>query len=109
MSGWIKYFENGDKNMSFKIEDDCVYLTYNEIGNEIKELLGGIELNSEPIYNGQYIKTKVKTFSEVVKTLFDGNEIPKEKIEYSCVVCISVDSALKVDIKKLSTDLFRTV
>ena len=22
MSGWIKYFENGRKNMSFKIEDD---------------------------------------------------------------------------------------
>ena len=26
MSGWIKYFENGGKNMSFKIEDDSVYL-----------------------------------------------------------------------------------
>ena len=22
MSGWIKYFENGGKNMAFKIEDD---------------------------------------------------------------------------------------
>ena len=30
MSGWIKYFENGGKNMSFKIEDDDVYLKYNE-------------------------------------------------------------------------------
>ena len=29
MSGWIKYFENGGKNMSFKIEDDEVYLKYN--------------------------------------------------------------------------------
>ena len=26
MSGWIKYFENGGKNMSFKIEDDWIYL-----------------------------------------------------------------------------------
>ena len=26
MSGWIKYFENGGKNMSFKIEDDKVYI-----------------------------------------------------------------------------------
>ena len=41
MSGWIKYFENGGKNMSFKI-DDSVYLKYNEIGNKIKELLDGI-------------------------------------------------------------------
>ena len=26
MSDWIKYFENGGKNMSFKIEDDEEYL-----------------------------------------------------------------------------------
>ena len=30
MSGWIKCFENGGKNMSFKIEDDSVYLKYNQ-------------------------------------------------------------------------------
>ena len=30
-----------------------------------------VKLSSEPIYDGSYIKTKVKTFSEVVKTLFD--------------------------------------
>ena len=29
MSGWIKYFENGSKNVSFEIEDDSVYLKYN--------------------------------------------------------------------------------
>ena len=37
MSGWIKYFESG-KNMSFKIQNDKVYLKYNEIWNKIKEL-----------------------------------------------------------------------
>ena len=57
MSGWIKYFENGGKNMSFKIEDDEVYLKYNEIWNKIKELLGGINFYSEPIYDDSYIKT----------------------------------------------------
>ena len=36
MSGWIKYFENGGKNMRFKIEDDEVYLKYNEIWNKIR-------------------------------------------------------------------------
>ena len=60
MSGWIKYFENGGKNMSFKIEDDSVYLKYNEIWNKIKELLGGVKFHSEPIYDDSYIKTKVK-------------------------------------------------
>ena len=37
MKCWIKYFENGGKNVSFKIEDDSVYLKYNEIWNKIKE------------------------------------------------------------------------
>ena len=31
MSCSINYFENGGKNMSFKIEDDKVYSKYNEI------------------------------------------------------------------------------
>ena len=38
MSGWIKYLENGGKNMSFKIEDDEVYVRYNSIWNKIKKL-----------------------------------------------------------------------
>ena len=99
MSGWIKYFENGGKNMSFKIEDDSVYLKYNEIWIKIKELLGGIKFHSEPIYDDSYIKTKVKTFSDTIKTLFDGNEIPKERVEYACIACISVDYVLKRDKK----------
>ena len=81
--------------MSFKIEDDEVYLKYNETCGKIKELLNGIKLSSEPIYDGQYIKTKVTTFTEVIKTLFDGKEIPKERVEYTCLVCISIDSVLK--------------
>ena len=97
MSGWIIYFENGGRNMSFKIEVDSVYLKYNEIWNKIKELLGGLKLYSEPIYDDSYIKTKVKTFSDMIKTLFDGNEIPKERVEYACTACISIDSMLKVN------------
>ena len=31
MSGYIKYFDDGGRNMSFKIEDESVYLKYNEI------------------------------------------------------------------------------
>ena len=36
----------------------------------------------------------------MVKTLFDNDEIPEEKIEYECIPCISVDSVLKVDKKR---------
>ena len=99
ISGWIKYFENGGKNMSFKVEDDEVYIKYISIWNKIKEVLDGIKFYSEPIYDDSYIKTKVKTFSEIVKTFFDGDEIPKEGVEYAFIACISVDSVLKVDKK----------
>ena len=39
MSGYIKCFKNGSKNMSFKIKDEDAYLKYNEISNKIKSIL----------------------------------------------------------------------
>ena len=64
MSGYIKYFDNGGKNMSFKIEDESVYLKYTEIWNKIKKLLN-TRFHSQPIYDDKYIKVKVKTFSSM--------------------------------------------
>ena len=49
MDGYIKYFENGGKNMSFEIEDDEVYIKCNQIWNKIKKLLG-VKFYSELIY-----------------------------------------------------------
>ena len=95
MSGYIKYFENGGKNMSFKLEDESVYIKYNQIWNKIKELLD-VKFYSKPIYDDKYIKTKVKTFSSIINILFTGDEIPKERIQYACVSCISIDSVLKI-------------
>ena len=59
----------------------------------------GVKFYSESIHKDKYIKTKVKTFSNVINTLFSGDEIPKERIEYPCIACISIDSVLKVDKK----------
>ena len=39
MSGYIKYFENGDKNMSFFIKDDKVWEKYEQIRDVIKNKL----------------------------------------------------------------------
>ena len=39
MSGYIKYFDDGGKNMSFKIEHEGVYLEYYEIWSKIKKAL----------------------------------------------------------------------
>ena len=76
-----------------------MYLKYNESWGKIKESLNGVKLSSDLIYDDSYIKAKVKTFYEVIKTLFDGGEIPKERVEYNCLACISIDSVLRVDKK----------
>ena len=40
MSGYIKYFENGGKNMSFFIKDDKVWEKHKRIWDVIKNKLG---------------------------------------------------------------------
>ena len=49
MSGYIKYFENGGKNMSFLIKDDEVWEKYEKIWDVIKSKLS-IKFDSESIY-----------------------------------------------------------
>ena len=98
LSGYIKYFDDGGKNLSFKIEDEGVYLKHNEIWNKIKKTLN-TRFHSRPIYDDKYIKTKGKPFSGVINTLFSENEIPKERNHYICIAAICIDSILKVDRK----------
>ena len=84
MSEYITYFENGGESKSFKIEDEDVYLRYNEIWNKIKSILN-VKFHSQPIYDDKYIKIKVKTFNNSINTLFSGYEVPKERINYVCI------------------------
>ena len=98
MSGYIKYFENGSKNMSFLIKDDEVLDKYDGIWNVIKDKLG-IKFDSEPVYEYKYFKAKVREFDGVIKTNFLGNGMPKENMHYTCIACITIDSVLTIDKK----------
>ena len=79
MSGYMKYFENGGKSMSFVIKDNDVLEEYNEIWDKIKNKLN-IEFHSMSVYDEKYIKAKVSEFNDVIKTNFLGDEIPKESL-----------------------------
>ena len=57
MSGYIKCFGYGGKNMSFKIEDEIVFVTYDKICNEFKKSLK-VKFHSQPIYDEKDIKVK---------------------------------------------------
>ena len=48
ISGYIKYFENGSKNMSFLIKNDEVWEKQDKIWDMIKDKLG-INSHSEPV------------------------------------------------------------
>ena len=98
MTGYIKYFENGGKNMSFVIKDDDVLDKYNEIWDKIKETLS-IKFHSMPVYDEKYIKAKVREFNGVIKTNFLGDEIPKESMHYTCIACITIDSVMRMEKK----------
>ena len=90
MSGYIEYFENGAKNISFVIKDDDVLDKYNEIWDKIKRKLN-IKFHGMLVYDEKYIKAKIREFNGVIKTNFFGDEIPKEDMHCTCIACITID------------------
>ena len=77
MNGYIKYFENGGKNMSLLIKNSEVWEKYEDIWDVIKNKLN-IKFHSQPIYENKYLKAKIREFNNNIKTNFLGNGLPKE-------------------------------
>ena len=98
MNGYIKYFDNDGKNMSFLIKNDGVWQKYEDIWDVIKNKLN-IKFHSQPIYENQYLKAKLREFNGSIKTNFLGNNVPEENTYYTCVACITLDSVLKMNKK----------
>ena len=65
MSGYIKYFDNGGKNMSFVTDNKEVYEKYNEIWNVVKRLLK-LEFAASPVGDDKYILAKLKIFKKKI-------------------------------------------
>ena len=95
MNGYIKYFEDGGKNMSFTTDDEKVYEKYNGIWNVIKRLLK-LKFTVGPIRNDKYISAKLKIFRKKSLTTFSNNTVPSEKSHYICIPAIDIDSVLKI-------------
>ena len=98
MSGYIKDFESGSKNMSFLIKDDEVWNKYDKIWDMIKDKLG-TKFHSEPVYEYKYFKAKVREFDGMIKTNFLGKGMPKKNMHYTCIACITIDSVLRMNKK----------
>ena len=105
MTGYIKYFEDSGKNMSFMTKDDKMLDKYNEIWDKIKKKLN-TKFHSMTAYDEKYIKPIVRDFNGVIKTLFRRWNTKRKRAlnlhgMYNYWFCYENRK------KKLSTSLFR--
>ena len=99
MSGCVKTFkvkERENKLMSFRIDDKKLLEEYEAIWSNIEDLKN-IKLNALPVFDGRYIKTKIRTFGFKVYTNFRGLNVPQDYIECESFTVISIDSLLVYD------------
>ena len=115
MNGYIKYFDNGGKNMTFVTDTEKVYDKYNEIWEVTRKLLK-VKFAANPVRDDKYLIATLKIFNKINRTTFNNkNNIPIERNHYICIPAIDIDSVLKIDNKRdmlfyyLSSSLFRTV
>ena len=94
MIGYVKYFES-NKAMSFKISDNKLLKTYNQIWKTVKHLLS-IKPDVEPVFdaNDKYIKTKIKLYD--VNTNFQREKVAKENGSQKCLLLIILDFIVNV-------------
>ena len=97
MDRYIKYFDDGGKNMSFITDDEKIYKKYNEIWEVIRNLLK-IVFTINPVRDDMYLVAKLKIFNRINRTTFNNNNyIPIERNHYICIPVIDIDSILKID------------
>ena len=100
MHGYIKYFENGGKNMTFFTDNEKVYDKYNEKWEVIRKLLK-VKFAVNPVRDDKYLVAKLKIFSRINRTTFNNkNNIPIERNHYICIPAIDIDSVQKIDNKR---------
>ena len=79
------------KYMSLFIKDDDLLEKYNEIWEKVKNNMKN-EFHSEPIYNKNHIKIKIKSYNEKINTNFHNNKIPKGGSQCIYLSVILIDS-----------------
>ena len=98
MSGYIKYFDDGGKDLSFVTDDKEVYKKYNEIWEVVRKLLK-LKFTVSPVRDDKYIVAKLKIFKNVNITTFTYTVITEENTHYTCISAMDIDSVLKIDKK----------
>ena len=101
MNGYIKYFDDGGKNISFVTDDEEIYEKYNEIWEVVRKL-SKLDFTVGPVRDDKYkyIVAKLKIFNRINRTTFTDNIIPFERNHYTCIPATDIDSVIKIDYKR---------
>ena len=94
-SAYVKRYDGQTKWMYFLIEDDDLLEKYNTIWDKVSADIKR-EFDSEPVYNKEYLKTKIKSHGDEVTDFYD-KEIFKVGSNHTCLAVISLDFVLKKD------------
>ena len=102
MTGYINEF-NENKNtikISLRVNDEQIFKKHNKISKKVEKLMS-IDFESKPTYgyDDKYIKTKIKTYADIIITNFHNKEMPKEKLPCKCLSIIMLDSVIDSDEK----------
>ena len=66
---------------------------------KIRDLIGK-KFDSEPVYGDKYIKTKIKSYNNDIRTNFHGEgnskKVPKGSCTYKCFSLTSLDSVIQM-------------
>ena len=94
-TGYINEF-NENKNtiiMSLRVNDEQLFKKYNKIWKKVEKLMR-IDFESKPTYgyDDKYIKTKIKTYADIIITNFHNKKMPKEKVPCKCLSIIMLYS-----------------
>ena len=104
MNGYVKYFDNGGKNMTFVTDNEKVYDKYNQIWEVTRKLLK-VKFTVNPVRDDKYLVAKLNIFNRINRTTFNNNNniknnIPIERNHYICIPTIDIYSVLKIDNKR---------
>ena len=98
MNGYVKCFDD-NKTMSFLADDKEFLKEYIKLRKKIRHLIGK-KFDAEAIYGNKYIKTKIKSCNNDIRTNFHGEDnskkLPKESRRYKRLSLISLDSVIKM-------------
>ena len=103
-STYVKSYDGQTKWMYFLIKDDDLLEKYKTIWDKFSADIKK-ESDSDPVYNKEFLKTKIKSLGDEVTDFYDI-KIPKVDSDYTFLAVISLNSALK-KCALLSASLFK--